>query len=98
MRAVFSSLCRRARRELGITKPRCAEATFLQRFGDALNLNIHLHSDVLDQRGLGPDDDPCGADPLTEEGSWLAALAAASVQGRIAIRAQGTSPTDVPPR
>ncbi len=40
------------------------------------------------QRGLGPDDDPCGADPLAEEESWFAALAAASVQGRIAIGPQ----------
>jgi hypothetical protein len=128
MRAVFSSLRRRARHEFGIAKPRCGAVTFVQRFGDALNLNIHFHSVVLDgvyedrgddqprfhplpapddreialiaariarriahrfkQRGLGPDDEFCGTDPLAEEESWLAALAAASVQGRIAIGPQ----------
>jgi hypothetical protein len=39
MRAVFSSLRRRARQECGIAKPRCGAVTFVQRFGDALNLN-----------------------------------------------------------
>ena len=48
MRAVFSSLRRRARHELGVAKPRCGAVTFVQRFGDALNLNIHFHSVVLD--------------------------------------------------
>ncbi len=128
MRAVFGSLRRRARHEFGIAKPRCGAVTFVQRFGDALNLNIRYHSVVLDgvyedrgddqprfhrlpapndraialiaariarriahrfqQRGLGPDDEPGGTDPLAEEESWLAALAAASVQGRIAIGPQ----------
>jgi hypothetical protein len=39
------------------------------------------------QRGLGPDDESPSSDPLGEE-SWLAALAAASMQGRIAIGPQ----------
>ncbi len=103
-------------------------ANTVQRFGDALNLNIHFHSIVLDgvyedrgddqprfhplpppddreialiaartarrivhcfkRRGLGPDNESSSTDPLAEQESWLAALAAASVQGRIAIGPQ----------
>lgn len=64
MRAVLSSLRRCARHECGILKPRCGAATFVQRFRDALNLNIHFHGVVLD--GVYEDR---GADPLAEEES-----------------------------
>jgi hypothetical protein len=47
VRAVFSSLLRRARRR-GLEALQCGAVTFVQRFGDALNLNVHFHSLVLD--------------------------------------------------
>ena len=58
MRAVFSSLRRRARHEFGVAKPRCGAVTLVQRFGDALNLNIHLHSVGLNgvHEALGRED------------------------------------------
>jgi hypothetical protein len=48
MQVVFSSLRRRARKREGIQKAQCGAVTFVQRFGGSLNLNIHLHSLVLD--------------------------------------------------
>ena len=49
LRAVFASLRRRARRGKNLgPKPRCGAVTFVQRFGDALNLNVHFHTLVLD--------------------------------------------------
>jgi hypothetical protein len=48
VRAVFASLRRRARRQWGIAGAHCGAVTFVQRFGDALNLNVHFHSLVLD--------------------------------------------------
>jgi hypothetical protein len=96
----------------------------VQRFGSALNLNVHFHTLVLDgvypiteagpsrfhplpppddgevarvvtatarrlvqlleKRGLGPNADPMEADPLAQEEPLLAALAAASLEGRVA--------------
>jgi hypothetical protein len=47
VRTVFSSLRRRARRR-GLEAVQCGAVTFVQRFGDALNLNVHFHSLVLD--------------------------------------------------
>jgi hypothetical protein len=48
VRAVFASLRRRSRRQWGIERAQCGAVTFVQRFGDALNLNVHFHSLVLD--------------------------------------------------
>ena len=48
IQAVFSSLRRRAGKRAGIRKARCGAVTFVQRFGGAINLNIHLHSLVPD--------------------------------------------------
>ena len=50
IRTVFSSLRKRARSRLGPDAPRarCGAVTFVQRFGDALNLNLHFHTLVLD--------------------------------------------------
>ncbi len=50
IRTVFGALRRRAR-DLYPThahKPDCGAVTFVQRFGDALNLNLHFHTLVLD--------------------------------------------------
>jgi hypothetical protein len=47
IRAVFASLRRRAR-ACGIRDVQCGAVTFVQRFGGAINLNIHFHSLVLE--------------------------------------------------
>jgi hypothetical protein len=48
VRSVFASLRRRARLRYGRAAYECGSVTFVQRFGDALNLNLHFHSIVLD--------------------------------------------------
>jgi hypothetical protein len=48
IRAVFASLRRRARTHWNLRRTQCGAVTFVQRFGDALNLNVHFHSLVLD--------------------------------------------------
>jgi hypothetical protein len=48
VRSVFASLRRRARRTYGPQRYECGSIMFVQRFGDALNLNLHFHSIVLD--------------------------------------------------
>jgi len=56
VRTVFASLRRCARRQWGVARGQCGAVTFVQRFGDALNLNVHFHSLLLDgvyERGPG---------------------------------------------
>jgi len=48
LRAVFASLRRRAREIYGRRNTKCGAVTFVQRFGGALNLNVHFHSLLLD--------------------------------------------------
>ena len=48
IRAVFASLRRQARAYAGIRKAQCGVVTFVQRFGGAVNLNVHFDSLVLD--------------------------------------------------
>jgi hypothetical protein len=48
IRDVFTSLRRRARLAWRIADPRCGAVTFVQRFGGALNVNVHFHALVLD--------------------------------------------------
>lgn len=48
VRSVFASLRFRARHKYGRARYECGSVTFVQRFGDALNLNLHFHSIVLD--------------------------------------------------
>jgi hypothetical protein len=47
VRAIFESQRRRAR-DNGIRNTQCGAVTFIQRFGSALNLNVHFHVIVLD--------------------------------------------------
>jgi hypothetical protein len=54
VRAVFASMRRRARMRRPIATPRCGAVTFVQRFGGALNLNVHFHTLVLDGVDLPP--------------------------------------------
>jgi hypothetical protein len=48
IQTVFSSLRRRAKKQHGIRKAKCGGVTFVQRFGGAINLNVHFHSLVFD--------------------------------------------------
>ena len=48
IRALFGELRRRAERLLNLRSTQCGAATFVQRFGDALNANVHFHSMVID--------------------------------------------------
>src|SRR5262245_18118366 len=49
LRALFAELRRRARRRWSIPRSQCGAAvTFIQRFGSALNANLHFHTLVLD--------------------------------------------------
>jgi hypothetical protein len=60
VRAVFASLRRRARTQWGVNRGRCGSVTFVQRFGDALNVNVHFHSLLLDGvYAPGPDGALC---------------------------------------
>ena len=121
-------------RACGLVDPRGGAVAIVQRFGGALNLNIHVHALVLDgvfaraadghlafhaapgltdadvadvlaaiqpgvtrllaRRGLGEDDDD-RPDPFAEATPLLAGLAAASVQGVVAL---GSKPGSRPRR
>jgi hypothetical protein len=48
IRTIFSLLKRRAKKQFGIRKARCGGVTFVQRFGGAINLNVHFHSLIFD--------------------------------------------------
>jgi hypothetical protein len=48
VRALFASMRRRARKRYGAWNLRCGAVTFVQRFGGALNLNVHFHTLALD--------------------------------------------------
>ena len=61
LRALFAELRRRVRRHWGVRAEQCGAVTFLQRFGSALNLNLHFHTLVLD--GVYPYADGHGETP-----------------------------------
>jgi hypothetical protein len=48
LRAQFAELRRRARDHWGRARGQCGAVTFIQRFGSALNLNVHFHTLALD--------------------------------------------------
>lgn len=48
IRALFAELRRRARRQWGVRAEQCGAVTFIQRFGSALDLNVHFHTLALD--------------------------------------------------
>jgi hypothetical protein len=47
-RALFAELRRRVRRQWSVRAEQCGAVTFIQRFGSALNLNVHFHTLALD--------------------------------------------------
>ena len=48
LRSLFAELRRRIRREVGVRAEQCGSVTFVQRFGSAMNLNLHFHTLALD--------------------------------------------------
>lgn len=48
VRSLFAELRRRARRKWGLPAEQCGAVSFIQRFGSALNLNVHFHTLALD--------------------------------------------------
>jgi len=48
LRALFAELRRRARVQWDMARAQCGAVTFIQRFGSALNLNVHFHTLALD--------------------------------------------------
>ncbi len=48
IRSLFAELRRRARGKWGFPAEQCGAVTFIQRFGSALNLNLHFHTLALD--------------------------------------------------
>jgi hypothetical protein len=58
LRALFAELRRRARIQWSLPRGPCGAVTFIQRFGSALNLNIHFHTLALDGVYSAPDGVP----------------------------------------
>jgi hypothetical protein len=56
-KTVFASLIRRAREFGAVRKAQCEAVTFIQRFGSALNLNLHLHMLAIDGVYAADDED-----------------------------------------
>lgn len=48
IRALFAELRRRVRKQWDFLPEQCGAVTFIQRFGSALNLNVHFHTLALD--------------------------------------------------
>lgn len=48
IRALFAELRRRVRQQWGVRAEQCGAVTFIQRFGSALDLNLHFHTLALD--------------------------------------------------
>ncbi len=48
LRALFAEFRRRARNQWDMAHGQCGAVTFIQRFGSALNLNVHFHTLALD--------------------------------------------------
>jgi hypothetical protein len=87
IRTVFRSLRRRAKKHLGIEHGQSGSVTQIQRWGGAVNLNVHFHSVFLD--GVYADPDNTGTPeffplpaPADEE---IARVAAASAKGIIRL-------------
>jgi hypothetical protein len=55
-KTVFASLIRRAGEFGAVRNAQCGAVTFIQRFGSALNLNLHLHGLFIDGVYAADDD------------------------------------------
>jgi len=98
VRAVFASLRRRSRPLRSGTGPtRCEAVTFVQRFGGALNLNVHFHTLVLDGTYRPSEDDGtlrfhAAPPPETEELERVLQRVARGVVRAIERRGLGDEP------
>jgi hypothetical protein len=80
-------------RERGVPHGRCGAVVFVQRFGDALNLNVHFHALVLDgvydARGEGRPEFHALGPPSDEELAGIAARIARRVARALTRRGLG---------
>jgi len=104
VRCVFASPRRRAREQWGIARGLCGAVTFARRFGDALNLNVHFRSLVLDgvysrSESGAPGRTPRGSstrarghgepdDPAVLQGERCASVGGVSVHANVAVPAR----------
>ncbi len=76
-RTVFGSLIRRASQFGAIPNAQCGAVTFIQRFGSALNLNLHVHMLAIDGIYAADDDgNPQFQEVQTPEDREIARLTA----------------------
>ena len=95
IRALFGELRRRAHRLLSLRRSQCGAVTFVQRFGDALNANVHFHCLALDgvyaAREDGRPEFQQLPAPEQEEVVGLTALVSQRVQSFLERRGIGTA-------
>jgi hypothetical protein len=103
IRSLFGELRRRAREQCGIRAAQCGAVTFVQRFGDALNLNPHFHCLAIDGvyaagQDLAPEFCPLPA-PGDAEVLRMATLVCRRVQSLLERRGigPGADPDDADP-
>jgi hypothetical protein len=93
LRALFAELRRRARDRWDRARGQCGAVTFLQRFGSALNLNVHFHTLALDGVYSRDDGTPTHFLPLPPPSAGEVARVLAGTARRItrllASRAEG---------
>ncbi|MBT37191.1 MAG: hypothetical protein CL938_01400 [Deltaproteobacteria bacterium] len=97
LRALFAGLRRRARHRWKTAHSQCGAVTFIQRFGSALNLNLHFHTLALDGVYTGGFDTAMRFLPLPapsgDEISSVLAGTARRLARLLASRAEGDDDT-----
>jgi hypothetical protein len=83
LRALFSELRRRARLHWSVSPEQCGAVTFIQRFGSALDLNLHFHTLALDGVYTGGYGEPLRFLPLPPPGPDEVARVLAGTARRI---------------
>ena len=96
IQSVFASCRKRARSLRAVCEPQPGAITFVQRFGDALNLNIHFHTLVLDGVYEGCSERPTQFVALPPPGDEeVARVTARTVRGlRRLLERRGLAPDD----
>ena len=98
IRAVFGELRRRAQELLGLRSSQCGAVTFIQRYGDALNCNLHFHCLVIDGvYASGEDGRPEFHElpaPENEDVLRLTTLVSQRIQSLLKRRGFGTEEAD----